>query len=80
MAEAEYRPEGEQDHISKLAFTAVAAPDPVSPTKDLQYIPQGPPATTKEVWSYYSYVRACSNDISRELGAHTINSMQATMA
>jgi len=41
----------------------VAAPDPESPAnsqapheiRDLNYIPQGPPASRKEVWSYYSY-------------------------
>ncbi|KAF8864252.1 MFS general substrate transporter [Acephala macrosclerotiorum] len=63
----EYLPEGEGDHISQLAFTAVAAPGPgsndESPTphhpyeiKDLdQYIPVGAPATKKEVISYYAY-------------------------
>jgi hypothetical protein len=65
MAGKEYEPEGEQDHISKLAFTAVAAPDPtVSPgstvpyeVRDLdQYIAKGPPATKREVISYYAYV------------------------
>lgn len=64
MAEVDYKSEGQDDHISKLAFTAVAAPGPASPSsptsrhdiKDLdQYVPQGAPATTKEVWSYYSY-------------------------
>jgi hypothetical protein len=66
MAGKDYEPEGEQDHISKLAFTAVAAPDPAS-SADLpvpyevhdldQYIAKGPPATKREVISYYAYVR-----------------------
>ncbi len=60
----EYKPEGVDDHISKLAFTAVAAPGPGSSTgsnapheiHDLdQYVPFGPPATKKEVYSYYAY-------------------------
>jgi hypothetical protein len=64
MTERSYKPEGEEDHISKLAFTAVAAPDPAIPRgssaahgiRDLdQYIPTGPPATKKEVISYYAY-------------------------
>jgi hypothetical protein len=61
MAGPEYKPEGEQDHISKLAFTAVAAPDPDSPPNgheihDLdEYVPIGTPATRKEVWSYYAF-------------------------
>jgi hypothetical protein len=47
MADKEYEAEGEQDHISKLAFTVL----------DLdQYIPKGAPATRKEVLSYYAYV------------------------
>ncbi|CZR54319.1 related to AUT4-breakdown of autophagic vesicles inside the vacuole [Phialocephala subalpina] len=66
-ANGEYRPEGEDDHISKLAFTAVAAPGPGSSDesttphnpheiRDLdQYIPVGAPATKKEVISYYAY-------------------------
>ena len=65
MATGDYEPEGEQDHISKLAFTAVAAPDPGSVSgetgpyeiRDLdQYVAKGAPATTKEVVSYYAYV------------------------
>jgi len=63
MADKEYEAEGEQDHISKLAFTAVAAPDPASngaskyEVLDLdQYIPKGAAATRKEVLSYYAYV------------------------
>jgi hypothetical protein len=64
MVDREYIAEGEDDHISKLAFTAVAAPgqpssiDSSKPHEihDLdQYVPQGPPASTKEVWSYYAY-------------------------
>jgi hypothetical protein len=59
----EYKPEGEGDHISKLAFTAVAAPEstdestqPPHEIRDLdQYTPSGAPATRKEVWSYYAY-------------------------
>jgi hypothetical protein len=57
---------GEQDHISKLAFSAVATPDN-SPfggetrsdeVRDLdQYVAKGSPATRKEVISYYAYVR-----------------------
>lgn len=48
----------------KLPFTATAVPEPGSFSgssnphgiKDLdQYSPQGPPATRKEVWSYYTY-------------------------
>ncbi|KAN0115027.1 MFS general substrate transporter [Hyaloscypha variabilis] len=64
MATSDYEPEGEQDHISKLAFTAVAAPDPGLSSgetgpyeiRDLdQYVAKGAPATTKEVISYYAY-------------------------
>jgi hypothetical protein len=67
MAEKEYIPEGEDDHISKLAFSAVAAPSQPPSTestnpheiRDLdQYVPKGPPASTKEVWSYYLYYAA----------------------
>ena len=70
MASRNDRPEGEQDHISKLAFTAVAAPDPGSLSgetgpyeiRDLdQYVAKGAPATTKEVASYYAYVRPSLN-------------------
>ena len=61
----EYKPEGEQDH-TKLPFTAVAAPGDTTneifaqsqphEIRDLdQYVPQGAPATRKEVWSYYAY-------------------------
>jgi hypothetical protein len=66
MAGKAYEPEGEQDHISKMAFSAVAAPDPASlggetmpyEIRDLdQYVAKGPPATKKEVISYYAYVR-----------------------
>ncbi|RDL40561.1 uncharacterized protein BP5553_00540 [Venustampulla echinocandica] len=71
MAEPESKPEHKatgDDHISKLAFTAVAAPNPSSDSTssrahrqpheipDLDhYVPKGPPATKKEVWSYYAY-------------------------
>ncbi|KAG4420787.1 hypothetical protein IFR04_006067 [Cadophora malorum] len=64
MAEQDkYITEGEGDHISKLAFTAVAAPGPESSSAstpheihDLdQYTPVGAPATKKEVYSYYLY-------------------------
>ncbi len=64
MALKEYVDESDPNHISKLPFTAVAAPDPGSSgdsaypheIKDLDhYIPKGPPATNKEVWSYYAY-------------------------
>ncbi|TVY68924.1 Autophagy-related protein [Lachnellula suecica] len=63
MAEKDYVAEGQDDHISKLAFTAVAAPGEVSSNssnpheiRDLdQYVPKGAPASTKEVWSYYAY-------------------------
>jgi len=64
MTSKEYEAEGEQDHISKLPFTAVAAPDPTYPSnstapheiRDLdQYIAKGPPATKREVISYYTY-------------------------
>jgi hypothetical protein len=66
MASKDSEPEGDQDHISKLAFSAVAAPDPAfssgSPApydiQDLdQYVAKGPPATRREVISYYAYVR-----------------------
>lgn len=50
------------DQIAKLPFTAVAAPDPEdvpAPSKaphDLDYYKDsGPPATLKEVASYYAY-------------------------
>lgn len=58
------QPDGKGDHISKLAFTAVAAPGgvPIDSEKnsheiqDLdQYTPKGEPATQKEVFSYYAY-------------------------
>ena len=67
MAAQEYISEREEDHISKLAFTAVAAPGEPPTTgspksyeiRDLdQYAPKGPPASTKEVWSYYLYYAA----------------------
>jgi hypothetical protein len=56
----------ENETINKLPFTAVAAPDPQSyhdsedaeASKSTDYtIPQttGPPATRKELWSYYAY-------------------------
>jgi hypothetical protein len=58
----------EQDHISKLAFTAVATPDPGELSGDStsaqdshepydldHYKSSGSPATTKEVASYYAY-------------------------
>lgn len=58
----------EQDYISKLPFTAVAAPDPADSSEgstsaeeahephDLDfYKGSGSPATTKEVASYYAY-------------------------
>ena len=63
MAEP-YAPEEENEHISKLAFTAVAAPGPASSREsttpheihDLdQYVPNGAPASRKEVYSYYAY-------------------------
>ncbi|KAI9738152.1 MAG: hypothetical protein M1818_005581 [Claussenomyces sp. TS43310] len=54
--------EAGQEHIDKLAFTAVAAPDPESSPQgplapeDLDdYAPVGAPATRKEVLSYYAY-------------------------
>jgi hypothetical protein len=69
MAEKEVvqnKPEGAPDHIDKLAFTAVAAPGSSGDSgknpheiPDLdQFIPKGPPATTKEVWSYYLFYAA----------------------
>lgn len=68
MAEKEYTPEKEDEHIDKLAFTAVAAPAQPSSKNDSsnphiirdldQYAPHGPPATRKEVWSYYLYYAA----------------------
>lgn len=63
-ANEQYQPEGETDHISKLAFTAVAAPGSDDSTRphnpheiqDLnQYVPVGAPASKKEVFSYYAY-------------------------
>jgi MFS-type transporter involved in bile tolerance (Atg22 family) len=60
----ELRSETEQDPISKMSFVAAAAPGPSSSNnstapheiKDLhQYTPQGPPATDKELYSYYLY-------------------------
>jgi len=66
MADKDYEHEGEQDHISKLAFSAVATPDTApfgdetrtDEVRDLdQYVAKGPPATKKEVASYYAYVR-----------------------
>jgi hypothetical protein len=61
----EYKLEGEQDD-SKLPFTAVAATtneifaqSQPQEIRDLpQYIPQGAPATRKEVWSYYAFYAA----------------------
>lgn len=59
-----YRPVGNEEPVSKLAFTAVAAPDPAAPSpstaphdiRDLdQHIAIGPPATKKEVYAYYAY-------------------------
>jgi hypothetical protein len=55
-----------QDHIEKLVFTAVAAPGPSSDSgkalhniADLPpFIQKGPPATRKEVWSYYAFYAA----------------------
>jgi hypothetical protein len=64
MSGNEYEPEGQYDRISKLPFSAVAAPDPTYPSdpttpheiRDLdQYIALGPPATKREVISYYAY-------------------------
>ncbi|KAH6681508.1 autophagy-related protein 22-like protein [Halenospora varia] len=66
MADAEYKPEGQEDHIDKLAFSAVAAPNPDSTAgsalsqpheiRDLDhYASKGEPATKKEVYSYYTY-------------------------
>jgi hypothetical protein len=64
MSGKEYEPEGEHDHISKLPFSAVAAPDPTYPSDPTtpheirnldQYIAKGPPATKREVISYYAY-------------------------
>ena len=66
MADKDYEHEGDQDHISKLAFSAVATPDTApfggetrtDEVRDLdQYVAKGPPATKKEVASYYAYVR-----------------------
>ena len=58
----DYRPEGQEDHVDKLAFTAVAAPGSIDSKtnpheiRDLhQYVPKGEPATQKEVISYYAY-------------------------
>lgn len=54
----------EQDHPTKLAFTSIAAPEPSSSTgsalapRDLNphdYDPNSPPATKKELYSYYAY-------------------------
>lgn len=59
----ESSPEVEGEHISKLAFTAVAAPGSTNEStrlpheiRDLdQYIPAGAPASKKEVYAYYAY-------------------------
>ena len=61
-------PDKEQDYIDKLPFTAVAAPDPTDSSRDStsarevheprdldHYKVSGPPATRKEVASYYAY-------------------------
>jgi hypothetical protein len=52
----------EQDHINKLPFTAVAAPDPTESSGDSHeprdldhYKVSGSPASRKEVASYYAY-------------------------
>jgi hypothetical protein len=54
----------EETHPTKLAFTSIAAPAPdtsaesASAPSDLQYYghdTSGPPATKKEVFSYYAY-------------------------
>ena len=60
--------EKEQDHIDKLPFTAVAAPDLIESSGDStsarelheprdldHYKVSGSPATRKEVASYYTY-------------------------
>ncbi|KAF2178036.1 hypothetical protein K469DRAFT_754767 [Zopfia rhizophila CBS 207.26] len=62
--------EQEQKHPTKLAFTSIAAPDPQEPKEsqesrqpslvphDLHYQnpnPNDPPATKKELYSYYAY-------------------------
>ena len=51
-----------RDEISKLAFTAIGSPDskdpgagPAAPHNLGLYITNGPPATRKEVLSYYAY-------------------------
>lgn len=54
----------EEQHATKLAFTSIAAPDPdasggsaLAPS-DLDHYDahaNGPPATKKEVFSYYTY-------------------------
>lgn len=54
----------EEHHPTKLAFTSIAAPAPdasgqsASAPSDLQdydHVSEGPPATKKEVFSYYAY-------------------------
>ncbi|TVY45806.1 Autophagy-related protein [Lachnellula occidentalis] len=65
---AEEYTEKEDEHVDKLPFTAVAAPAQPSSKNDSsnphiirdldQYAPHGPPATKKEVWSYYLYYAA----------------------
>lgn len=60
------KPEVHQDPIDKLAFTAVAAPgssegSEKSPRDVAEldfYRHSGPPATNKEVWSYYLFYAA----------------------
>ncbi|PBP28854.1 hypothetical protein BUE80_DR000089 [Diplocarpon rosae] len=65
-AQEQYHPVGEDEptSISKLPFIAVAAPGPASssvsaPPHQTRHLdpdtPVGAPATSREVWSYYSY-------------------------
>lgn len=58
--------EGHPEAVEKLAFTAVAAPgssgdsgkNPLEIADLDLFSPNGPPATKKEVWSYYAFFAA----------------------
>lgn len=52
--EAEVHPEG----VDKLAFSAVAAPETSNASDLTAFSAHGPPATKKEVWSYYAFYAA----------------------
>ena len=44
--------------VDKLAFSAVAAPDSGNASDLDAFATPGPPATKKEVWSYYAFYAA----------------------